>query len=229
MKNIYNEEYTLGQIVRDHSFILMDTCVLSQSIGSYKNIDTLSGKALVIEEENQFRLDLMHYLEMDSPIFITPLVYDEYAVRVNSNYIEPIETLDSRDQVARRKLLENKIKNGRFEERKLLKLFEKGKIFILEEENQRYDSLSGRYFWFKNEKAIERFKIKEPLSKTDFDLLISAAVLSYSEESLALLTSDYGIIKAWSYLCKDIKIDSNKFELFIRKFPLIFEKKSAFH
>lgn len=218
---------SLQKIVQNHSLILIDTSVLSNSLGADKYLHTLSGIGTVLEEEHQFRMDLMHYLKIDSPIFITPLVCKEYDVMVNCGYIRPIEVIDGKNQISRIDFLKRRKMNSRSEEKDLFKILEKECIYRLKEEKQMdlYDRFSRRYSWFKNEGFLEEFNMKEPLSETDFDLLISAAVLSKFEKALALLTNDYGILKTWSRLCRDGRVSPRKFELFMRHFPVVFKKK----
>ncbi len=227
MKNRSNKEYTFDEIIQNYSLVLIDTSTLSNSLGANKYLHTLSGIGTVLEEEHQFRMDLIHYLERDFPIYITPLVCKEYDVMVNCGYIRPIEVIDGKNQISRIDFLKRRKMNSRSEEKDLFKILEKECIYRLKEEKQidLYDRFSKRYSWFKNEGFLEEFNMKEPLSETDFDLLISAAVLSKSEKALALLTNDYGILKTWSRLCRDGRISPRKFELFMRHFPVFFKKK----
>jgi len=93
---------------------------------------------------------------------------------------------------------------------------DKEKILKLNrDEDYLYDIFYEKYFELKDDYA---------LFDVDFDLLISGAVTSQTRESSAILSNDFGIVRAWSSFLEAEKLSKEKFGFFVRKSIALFEK-----
>lgn len=210
---------TLDDIVSDYPIMLIDTSVLLKSLTDKITLVQLNGKNIVLEKDHQFRVELMKYLKGDMPIFITSLVSEEYLSGKHYSYKNAIKKLDSRGVKNRREQMETnrKIDAAQKEEKKLINTFEENEriLKLNEKERSLYRNFYERYPDVQN---------MYELSETDFDLLISGAVLAQTRNFCALLSNDFGIVKGWGYFLKKEKLNIKQFGFFVREDGFKFER-----
>ncbi len=214
---------TLEEIASKYQIVLMDSSVLIHYLGGeqYKSFFSFEKKGIALEEEHQCRIMLMDYLNKKGlPCFITSSVLEEFQAGDNYPYKKMIKR-DSSYKNARlipkagsdkaRKLLKlrRKIKDAQKGRRKLINTFQENNrvLELNESEHNLYNIFDKTYSGLLSYYG---------LSKVDFDFLLSGAVTSKIRESSALISNDFGLVRAWNYIRKKEKISSEQFGFVIR-------------
>ena len=210
---------TLEQIASRYPIILMDTSAIERYLEWKKAILPYSKeKETELDERQKFRAKLKEYVEEGMPIFLTTLVSREYLGERHYRYTKVIKKSPPM-AVSDQKLvmrIRRKIRDKGKEKKRLIGIFEeRNRILDLKSNNMAlYNELDKKY---------EDLKGEHNLSETDFDFLISGAVLEKTRYSVALVSNDFGIVPVWRYFLKHEHVRRDRLSFFTRKKFLEFE------
>ncbi|PIN77125.1 hypothetical protein COV15_03005 [Candidatus Woesearchaeota archaeon CG10_big_fil_rev_8_21_14_0_10_34_12] len=188
---------TLEQISEKYPIILVDTCALMGPLQCINHED-LEGLARLRDTHHKSALFFREYFNNGSEIYVTPFVFGEY----------------SKGPLPYRYMSD--------EERNLIEDIENNKrvIQFTRDEELLHDELSNRY---KND-LRSKFKIE----KTDIDFLFSGVILYKSrEKSVALISNDTKMSRAWKYLLINSGLTTKEIRLFSRVGNKVFTTKKV--
>lgn len=217
-----NDLFTLEEIVGEYRAVLIDASALFNYLDlplrnhpatSLPKRDSFKREKRSLYEKCSFTSRLRNYIKRGMPIFVTSNVIEEYLHREEHPYKNVLEsTLYGRGNETHRILSEKfrLIEKERRELKKMTRTFqENSRILNLNPEQETlYDSLYLGYKWLDE---------KNGLGVTDFDFLISGAVLAQTNDSAALVSNDFGIVEAWRILSEREGFTSEQLPFFIRK------------
>jgi len=203
---------SLEELSSDYSSFLFDTCTL---IRPYKKdrkpkivVPSLSEMAESIQIELNSAISFSNHFKQQDNFYVTKNVLGEYIY--SKSYPYKVKIKKKSVQHNRGKLeLCRKIKELLKERRRLANVLEdNGRVLAMKVgERLLHKDFSVKYYNF-----VEKYL----LSNTDFDLLISGAVLSKTKDPVALFSIDFGIGKAWKELLEREKMSQERFGFFGR-------------
>lgn len=196
--------------------VLLDTSVLLSYYTSNHNPITLSEKLVEAKERYDFFVLIQNYVKKESNFYITPLVLAELQNGFGHSFKKSIKESGS---CKNRELLKlHRQRRDKFKQQgRLYNTFqENNKIFQLEKEEKiLYDLIYTRNIGLKK---------KYQLSETNFDFLVSGAVLAEEGKTIALVSNKRGIFYARKDILEKKDFLFKRFKFFIRKDFLDFIK-----
>lgn len=206
---------SLEEISSSYKLIIIDNSAFQQILSSNSNLKSIEEKLehyLMKKKSLQFWKKNMGYYEN---YYTTLEVIEE--MRNVGHY--PYKKAIKKDYFMDKNMLKLRrtIRDLNQEGSRLIRyLEEKERILKLnKDEAYLYDIFYGKYLELRD--TYELFGV-------DFDLLISGAVIAQTRESSAIISNDFGIVRAWSSFLEAEKVSKEKFGFFVRKDISLFEK-----
>ncbi len=200
---------TLEEVVSKYQLVLMDNSVLAHYLGNKQDSNSIEEKRLILEEDQNSRNVLIDYIKKGIPCFVTSSVAEESQSGDSYKFKKIIKRAvpyEGKELLG----LRRKIRDDRKKRRKLIDIFKDNNQVLCLNENEQ-----GLYGLF--DKSYLGLLSLYKLSKVDFNLLISGAVVSQTRKSSALIASDFGIVRAWNYIRRREKISTEQFGFVLRK------------
>lgn len=219
------EKYeTFRGLTEEYKFVLPDSCAwISRRYRNHNirlvdciNRDNLEKVSGMVNDKKSFFENILYSLESDGVVHFSEGVFRELSDSSDIHFdYKRIRELN-RERFVKIQLwgdylgLLRNIRSTYREARKIVRKFkEAGKVICLtEQENKIYQYLGKRYSNFK--------KGDSGLSEADFQLLLDGAVISLKRGPTAIISNDFGILRAWKYLCIRENLDSTKYTFYIR-------------
>lgn len=197
--------------------VLLDTSTLLGYRNSNSNPANLSEKFVEAKERYDFFVLIENYIKKESNFYITPLVLAELQNdRLGSCYKKKIKKAsfcENRELLKLYRQRRDKFK----QQRRLYRTFQdNNKIFQLKKEEKiLYDFIYTRNIGLKK---------KYKLSETNFDFLVSGAVLAEEGKTIALVSNKKGIFYARKDILEKKDFLFKRFKFFVRENFLDFIK-----
>jgi len=211
---------SLREVFLEYPITIIDTSSLFQLLDRHPEENDGSYEAQISLSQRIFDSAIFYkeFLESGGKFYITPKVLREY--KTPGDYVFRI-----RERIARGEHLSEQELNLFYkreedsqERMKLVEMLEsKGMVLKLTKaELEEHASFCRKYDYFKS---------KEEIKDVDFDLLISAAVVSKMRKPhTCLISNDFGILYSWKDLRREEETRPERFGFFLRKEFDVFER-----
>ena len=200
---------SLDDIVKDYNYFLIDNCAFQEVIYNGSSPKSLKEKF----KRSQLRKKSIEFwknnLESYKNFYTTSKVIEEMRDVKHYDYKRSIKKYLLRKSHYRILQLQRSIRDANKERNKLIMRLEEDRILALNLEER------GRYSYFYD--LSHNLKNYYKLSETDFDLLILGRILSQTRGPSAIISNDFGIVKAWKYLLNKNKFSLDNFGFFVRQ------------
>jgi len=209
------EQLSLENVALEYPVILLDTSVLSNILGGASKLGLSMRERISIKERISIFQERSHsadffrdFIENNGCFYVTQAVLDEYSFRSNYPYNKKIRKSGGRRSEGVLELRREKRDESK-KRRNLIRLLEERERVLQLDENEekRYNSLCRRYLYLKGKKG---------LSKTNFDFLISGAVVSEKRGPTCLISNTFKILHSWQALVRGKGITPEEFGFFLR-------------
>lgn len=200
---------SLEKVVKDYDYFLIDNCAFQEVIYNTYFPKSLNGKF----KRSQLRKKSIEFWKKNlgfyKNFYTTSKVIEEMRGVRHYDYKGSINKYLLKKNHHRILQLQRSIRDTNKEKNRLIMLLEENRVLVLNLEEQ------GIYPYFYN--LSHNLKNYYKLSETDFDLLISGRVLSKTRGPSAIISNDFGIVKAWKSLLNKKEFSIESLGFFVRQ------------
>lgn len=229
---------SLGDVILNYTYVLIDTCAFQASCNDEvpESVEKKLENYLMQQEPHKLQRKEMEFLEKIRDCLIQkesiefwkkklkyfrncytiPEVIEEMEKPGHYSYTERVKR-QSVKKIPYLTELRREIRELNTKGNSLIKSLEEGKRiyqFDREEQNQ-YDKSYEEHFELETGYGLHR---------ADFPLLISGKVITQTKGSCAIISNDFGIVRAWDALLKKEGFSRNRFGFIVRRGVSLFEK-----
>ena len=199
----------LDDICKEFDILLVDTSVLVRPLENVNKRNKLIDKINFKKTEICSSIFFNKYLKNKGIFFLTKKVYNEFYCPEKITLEEVFPRYNHSKLSKKEHKYFSEICSVVQEKRNLLKSFKKNKkIISLDDfEEIKYGEIFTRNLYLKT---------KNKLSKVDYDLLITGAILGITRGKTAIFSNDFPLLYSYKSLIKYEHLNSTKYAFFLR-------------